>query len=248
MFLSLAAQVQEEVGNIDFHGTNFPAGSAQGGSEGQFPSLTDAHEFRRDQRADGAAINPPVSVPANLAIDRAGVQARPAANAVQHLAHLGVGQRLGAAIVHHHHVHFLRTIFAGTARSGQERGVSGELLTRPGAAEQSQKNSQVGEPGNKLFDSDQRDVHSGNRGAHANVPFVLNRDHGSRLGHGEVRAAHSHAGFLKHFAQRPAGDGGGSSGTTVRSALMCSTNRSDTSSRVLWMAGATMCAGRSPAN
>ena len=112
-------------------------------------------EFRRDQRADGAAINPPVSVPANLAINRAGIQARPAANAVQHLAHLGVGQRLGAAIVHHHHVHFLGTVFTRAARPGQERSVGGKLLARPGAAEQSQKNSQVGEPGNKLFDSDQ---------------------------------------------------------------------------------------------
>ena len=58
----------------------------------------------------GPGVNPAVGVATNLAIDRADVQARAAADAVQSFAHLRVGQQSGAAIVDQDKVKFLGAV------------------------------------------------------------------------------------------------------------------------------------------
>jgi hypothetical protein len=40
--------MQEEIRDVDLHGTNFAAGAAKGRSEGQLPRLADAGELRSD--------------------------------------------------------------------------------------------------------------------------------------------------------------------------------------------------------
>ena len=69
-----------------------------------FPILQ-AAQVRRDHGADRSLIRRAVRVAADVLVDGADVQARAAADAVQGVALLGVGQQARAIIVEQHHVH-----------------------------------------------------------------------------------------------------------------------------------------------
>ena len=131
LFLGLGAEVQQQIRDVDLYGANLAASPAERRSERQFLRFAEAGKLRRHQRADRPAIDPSVSVAADLAIDRTSVQASAAPDTVQHLAHLGVRQGRDAAIVNQHHVHFVRAVFPRAARPGQQRRVSSQFLPRP---------------------------------------------------------------------------------------------------------------------
>ena len=90
------------------------------GSQG---SLSDAVELRRDDGADRARIHPGIAVPADLAVDRAVIQASAAANAVQRLPLLGMLEQLGAAVVEQHDVELVGPVDL-VARAAGRRGTT----------------------------------------------------------------------------------------------------------------------------
>src|ERR1035438_3464065 len=93
-----------------------------------FPVLQ-AAQMRRDDRADGAAVSSSVSLAADIAENRADIQARTAADAMKRVALLGVGEEFRAMIVEQDDVPFLRAVaFAGLARAGIHRVVARHRL------------------------------------------------------------------------------------------------------------------------
>ena len=84
-----------------------------------FPILQSA-QVGRDDRTDRSAVSGAVGVPADVAENRADIQARAAADAVERVALLGVRQQFRAAIVQQDHMPFLGTVgFAGLARAAE---------------------------------------------------------------------------------------------------------------------------------
>jgi hypothetical protein len=81
----LGAQFEQHLGNIDLDRAHFIAGAAQRGGKGQRLRELHVHQLRCKNGADGPWIDRSVGVAAGLAIDRAGVQAGGAADALQGL-------------------------------------------------------------------------------------------------------------------------------------------------------------------
>ena len=77
------AQMDELVRDVDLHRADLAARPAQRRGERQLARLLQAQQVRREDRADGAGIDPAVGPAAHAAVDRAVVQARPAADAMQ---------------------------------------------------------------------------------------------------------------------------------------------------------------------
>ena len=134
------AQLEQQLRNLDLDRTHLGARAAQARRERQPGILLHAVKLRRDDRADRSRINPRIIVPADLAIHRAMIQARAAANAVQRLPLLRIGQQLGAAVVEQHQVKLVRTVdFARAAAAPKETTcttVSGwPVALRPSSSE-----------------------------------------------------------------------------------------------------------------
>src|ERR1039458_182605 len=104
-----------------------------------FP-LLQAAQMRRDDRADGAAVSRAVSLAADVAENRADVQARAAADAMECVALLGVGEEFRAMIVEQDNVPFLRAVaLAGLAWAGIHRVVTRHRLAGAHRREHRQK-------------------------------------------------------------------------------------------------------------
>src|ERR1035441_5439742 len=112
--LDLAAQFQQHLRDVDLDRTHLAARATQAGSERQSGLVRYAHELRRDDGADGSRVHPRKAVAADLAVHRAGVQTRAAADAVQRLPLGAVGQQLGAPVVEQHDVKLFRPITRST--------------------------------------------------------------------------------------------------------------------------------------
>ena len=80
------AEVDQDLGNVDLDRAHLVAGAAQRRGVGQRLRVLQILQLRRQDRADRTAVDRPVRVAAGLPVDRAGVQARGAADAVQRLA------------------------------------------------------------------------------------------------------------------------------------------------------------------
>jgi len=71
----------------------------------------------RKDAADWTGIGGAVGMASDMAEDGTDIQARAAANAVQHFALLGVGEQRTASVIDQHHVELFRSIgFAGSSR------------------------------------------------------------------------------------------------------------------------------------
>ena len=115
-----AAQMNEDFRNIDLDRADLIAGAAQRRCIGQRISVAEVAIFRLMQlrsknRADRPGVDRGIGVAAGLAIDRAGIQARGATNALQRLLRFGVMQDGAASVVEQDDVKFLRPI-AGVRR------------------------------------------------------------------------------------------------------------------------------------
>src|SRR5439155_4290589 len=86
LLLRFAAQVEQQVRDVDLHRAHFAAGAAQRRGKGQLAGALEAGKLGRYQSADGATLDPAVGVPADLPVDRAGVEASVAANTKERLA------------------------------------------------------------------------------------------------------------------------------------------------------------------
>src|SRR5438105_3725940 len=85
---------------------------------------------RSQDAADRAGVNASISMAAYATIDRAGIEAGPAANALQALAEWR-GENFRPAVVQKDKMKFLRAVrLAGTARTGNEGRVHRQGLPR----------------------------------------------------------------------------------------------------------------------
>ena len=154
----------------------------------------------------GPRVSRAVGVAADVAENRADVQARAAADAMQRVALLGVGEQFRAAVVEQHDVKFLRAVgFAGLARAAIHRVVTRQRLAGAGGGEHRQKQREVFKPRQNFLDAEQRDHRLRQRGGEARVAFVFRDGNHAGLGDGEIRAGDADVGrevFLPQHAAR----------------------------------------------
>src|SRR5829696_7244318 len=129
------AELEQEVVQRDAHGARLPARAAQRRGEGQVLGLFGPFEQGGYDRPDRARVRGAVGVAAGLAVDRADVQAGPAADAVERLLELRA-EEFRAAVVEQDQVELLRAVqLSLAARPGDEVGVDGDLLAGPAPPE-----------------------------------------------------------------------------------------------------------------
>ena len=164
MALELAlAPVPHQLGQGNAHRTDALAAAAEGRGVGQVGRFLDAQQLRRQHRADRAGIDPAIGMAADRAIDRAMVHAGAAADAAQHVLHLGAQHR-GAAVVEDDDVIVLRPVeVARPLRAGVERRIGRRFLAGRRARQHAQQHGRVLERGDHLLDAGQHDVHLGQR-------------------------------------------------------------------------------------
>src|SRR4051794_19850603 len=95
---------------INFHRTRLGASAAKRTGKGKMLPILETAQVWRDDRADGSGVRRAVGVAADIAENRANVQASAAANAVEGITLLGVREQLGAAIVQQDHMIFFGAI------------------------------------------------------------------------------------------------------------------------------------------
>ena len=78
----LAAEVDQDLGDVDLDRADLVAGAAERGGVGERAGVLDPDELRRQDRADRAGVDRVVGVAAGPLVDRADVQAGAAADAV----------------------------------------------------------------------------------------------------------------------------------------------------------------------
>src|SRR5712692_2311520 len=93
-----------------------------------------SEKTRTYDRADRTGVGRAVRVTPDPPIDRADIQARAAAQAVERFAQHRIGEHPAAAVIDHHDMDFAWAVeVAVDARSVDEVGVAGEFLTGRGA-------------------------------------------------------------------------------------------------------------------
>src|SRR5690606_33106497 len=126
VFLAQAAQERRD---RDLHRADFATSAAQRRGAGVVRYLVQADHVRGDDLADGAWVDLAVGVTANAGVHRAMVHAGAAADAVERLAQLAVGEGLAAAVVQQDQVHLFRAIqLMRLARAGDHVDVGGDRL------------------------------------------------------------------------------------------------------------------------
>ena len=94
-----AAEVDQDLGDVDLHRADVVAGPAERRGVGERAGVLDAREHRRQDRADRAGVDRVVGVAAGPLVDRADVQAGAAADAVRAWRPDRVFEDLGPAVV-----------------------------------------------------------------------------------------------------------------------------------------------------
>ena len=193
--------------DVDPHRARFLAGPAQAARLRKIGPRPEAERARRVHRADRPRIDAAVRVAADLLVDRAGVQARSAADAVEDLLELGA-EHVRAAVVHEHDVHLGRAVrIVGAPRTGDDVGVDREGLAGATAGEDPQRHRQVGGSRHDPLDAHQGHVQARHRRRQPAVALVLDEAQAAALGDGEVHAADAHVGGEELGAQHASGEG-----------------------------------------
>ncbi len=189
----VAPVVQQVMVQINFDGTGFGAGAAQGrGLRQMFPILKPA-QMRCDDRANRPLISRAVTVTADVFENRANIQTGAATDAVQRVTLFGVRQQFRAAVVQQHDVKLLRAVgFARLSRPAIKRVVAGDGLPRARRRQHGQEQGEVGKSGQNLFNPDNRHVHFRQRSGQPGIAFIFRDGNHARFGDGKVRAADAH--------------------------------------------------------
>ncbi len=164
------------------------------------------HQLWRQDGADGSWINRSVSVAAGLTVDRAGVHAGGAANALERLALLGARKNRRAAIVEQNDMEVLRAV-AG-CHAGPERGVGVHALACGRTGQHLEHDFKVLKARQHLLNAGQGDHGAGQREAHAAVALRLHNGNRTGFGDEEIRPADGRGDGQKLLPQIPAGRGG----------------------------------------
>ena len=97
--------------------------------------------------------------------------------------------------------------FCPGRRAVDEVGVGGQFLAGAAAGQEVQKQRQVVDPRQHLFDPHQGDVDRRRGGREPGVALVLDQHERAGVGHGEIAAGNAHAGLQILVAEVAAGDG-----------------------------------------
>ena len=170
------------------------------GSEADAPRS--AVELRLQDRPDRPGVRRVVGVAAGLAIDRADVDARRAADAAESVAPDLVRERPRPPVVEQDEVEGSRTV--ARMHSRPDRGVRVHALAGRRARQQLEHHLQVAERRHDLLDPHHRHEHLGQGRAHPAVSLGLDDDDAPGVGAGEVRARDGHARAEECVAQERA--------------------------------------------
>jgi len=106
--------------------------------------FVNATEMRSENASDRARVCGSVRVSADGAINRAGVQAGAATDAVQSVALFGIGEQFGAAIIEKDDVKFFGACeFVRSARAADQSVVASDGLARAGCGEHRPKQREI---------------------------------------------------------------------------------------------------------
>jgi hypothetical protein len=106
----IAPVVQKMVMQIDANRTSLRTSSAQRRCLRKVLPFGQTAEMRRDDRSDRSLIGSRVGMSADIAKDRANVQAGSTTNTMESVPLFHIGQQMGATIVEQDNVHLFRTI------------------------------------------------------------------------------------------------------------------------------------------
>ena len=150
----LAAQLHEQLGDVDAYRARVEAGSAEARCIGQ--GLVDvtlrATQLWIEHRTDRAGIDRAVGMSPGALVDRAHVQARRAPDAPKRLSPKSIRQHMTAPVVEQDDVDLLRPV--AVVHTGPHRRVGVHPLARAGARQQLQHRAEVLPRGEHLLDPD----------------------------------------------------------------------------------------------
>ena len=199
----LVAEVDENLGNVDFDGADLVAGPAKGGGVGEGFGVVHLLELRGEDGSDGTGIDAAVGVASGLAVDGAGVLTGSATDAVEGLPGFGVGEHGAAAVIEEDDVIVARAVAGGGPRP---EGVVGVHALAGGAAgDELEHDFKVLEAGEDFVDAGDRDEGVGESEAHAAVAFALDDADGAGFGDEEVGSADGGGDAEEFFAEEGAG-------------------------------------------
>ncbi len=161
----------------------------------------DAVEERCHDEPDRAGVDMPEDVPADLAIGRADVRARRAADAMQRLAELRHLAHRAATVVEQHQV-----LLVPRRRPLDERRVDRDALGGRAPRQQAELGHRVVVGGDQLLDPGQHDVHGRDGRRQPPVSLVGAHHHCAALGDERVRPGDPHTGAEEDIANGVLGD------------------------------------------
>ena len=119
-------------------------------------------------------------------IDRAGVHAGAAADALQRMPEIGHAKPAASPVVNQHDVQF-----PTLPRAGEMGGILREWSAYRTSREQPQKHTHVFHSRDQLLNADARNMERRHRSPNVGVAFIRADHEGSRFGNGEIAARHT---------------------------------------------------------
>ena len=139
----LVTELKQHFRDRNSHRADFFARATKRRRLGQVTVSFDPFEAGREDGTERSAINVSIAMPPDLPVDRADVEARATANALEDIAIIA-RHDLATAIVEEDNVDFGRSVgLVVFSRSGYEMSVSGDSLTGSGSGEERQEVREV---------------------------------------------------------------------------------------------------------
>jgi hypothetical protein len=158
-FRSLATILQNHLVQGNANRANFGAISAKGGCLAKVLVGFKGQQVRGDDFANGAGIGGPVTMTADVFVNRTSIEASTASDAMQGLPSFGIFEQSGSAVVQEDHHHFLGTVaFVVLAWSVENSVISRHLLTRSFGSQQRPQKVEVVHRRKYFFDASHNDM------------------------------------------------------------------------------------------
>ena len=140
----IAAALKKVVMKIDLHGACLRACATKRRGVGEMLPILKPAEMRRDHGTNRTLIRCPIAMAADVAIDRADIQACAAADAMKGIPLLAVGEEVGSLVVQEHQMEFFGSVgFAWLARTAVERVIARQRLPCAGGGKHGQEECEI---------------------------------------------------------------------------------------------------------
>src|SRR5664279_4337132 len=153
-----AAQFQNQVRDVDLARADLFAVTALDAEALNFVGLLQRVEPRRQDGADATHVNLAENVPADQPVDRADIQARPAADTLERLPEPVVLGHLGPVVIHQDDVQILERAVRVRRRTRDHRDVTREQLSRRAARQSGEYRDYVGDVRDEFLYADDGDM------------------------------------------------------------------------------------------